>query len=91
MQFGIFTVGDVTISELRGKRLREQQTRIGMIFQRFNLLTSRTVAGNVAYPLEVAGWPRSRRSAWRPVPRSRPTSSPSGPGPRRRTTSRARG
>ncbi len=52
---GTITVGDVVISELRGKRLREQQTGIGMIFQRFNLLTSRTVAGNVAYPLEVVG------------------------------------
>ncbi|NLF05460.1 MAG: methionine ABC transporter ATP-binding protein, partial [Actinomycetales bacterium] len=26
------------------------------------LLSSRTVAGNVAYPLEVAGWPRARRA-----------------------------
>ncbi|WP_306231283.1 methionine ABC transporter ATP-binding protein [Agrococcus beijingensis] len=58
---GRITVGDVTISELRGKRLREQQTRIGMIFQRFNLLTSRTVAGNVAYPLEVIGVERAER------------------------------
>ncbi|SFR99304.1 D-methionine transport system ATP-binding protein [Agrococcus baldri] len=59
---GAITVGDVTISELRGKRLREQQTRIGMIFQRFNLLTSRTVAGNVAYPLEVIGVGRAERT-----------------------------
>ncbi|KAA6432217.1 ATP-binding cassette domain-containing protein [Agrococcus sediminis] len=58
---GRITVDDVPISELRGKRLREQQTGIGMIFQRFNLLTSRTVAGNVAYPLEVVGVPRAER------------------------------
>ncbi|SDS38621.1 methionine ABC transporter ATP-binding protein [Agrococcus carbonis] len=58
---GSITVGDVPISSLRGRRLREQQTRIGMIFQRFNLLTSRTVAGNVAYPLEVLGVPRAQR------------------------------
>ncbi|MCH1883833.1 ATP-binding cassette domain-containing protein [Agrococcus sp. ARC_14] len=58
---GSITVGDVQISGLRGKRLREQQTRIGMIFQRFNLLTSRTVAGNVAYPLEVIGVGRAER------------------------------
>jgi D-methionine transport system ATP-binding protein len=58
---GSITVGDVQISELRGKRLREQQTGIGMIFQRFNLLTSRTVAGNVAYPLEVTGVGRAER------------------------------
>ncbi|MGC5077916.1 methionine ABC transporter ATP-binding protein [Agrococcus sp. DT81.2] len=58
---GSITVGDVPISELRGKRLREQQTGIGMIFQRFNLLTSRTVAGNVAYPLEVIGVGKAER------------------------------
>ena len=58
---GSITVGDVPISELRGKRLREQQTGIGMIFQRFNLLTSRTVAGNVAYPLEVTGVGKAER------------------------------
>ncbi len=40
--------------------LRQTRQKIGMIFQHFNLLQSRTVAGNVAYPLEVAGWPRKR-------------------------------
>lgn len=34
---------------------------IGMIFQQFNLFTSRTVAGNVEYPLKQAGWPRDKR------------------------------
>ncbi|WP_072312951.1 methionine ABC transporter ATP-binding protein [Agrococcus sp. Marseille-P2731] len=58
---GTITVGDVDISALRGKALREQQTGIGMIFQRFNLLTSRTVAGNVAYPLEVTGVAKAER------------------------------
>ncbi|QPC45294.1 methionine ABC transporter ATP-binding protein [Kaustia mangrovi] len=33
---------------------------IGMIFQHFNLLSSRTVFGNVALPLELAGVPRAR-------------------------------
>ena len=32
-----------------------------MIFQQFNLLSSRTVAGNIAYPLKVAGWDRAKR------------------------------
>ncbi len=32
-----------------------------MIFQQFNLFTSRTVAANVAYPLKVAGWKKADR------------------------------
>ena len=35
--------------------LRNFRKNIGMIFQHFNLLQSRTVAGNIAYPLEIAG------------------------------------
>lgn len=36
---------------------------IGMIFQQFNLFTSRSVAGNVEYPLKRAGWPTAKRKA----------------------------
>lgn len=36
---------------------------IGMIFQQFNLFTSRTVAGNVEYPLIRAGWDKAKRKA----------------------------
>jgi len=36
-------------------RLREARRGIGMIFQHFNLLSSKTVAGNVAFPLKLAG------------------------------------
>ncbi|MCT1546202.1 MULTISPECIES: methionine ABC transporter ATP-binding protein [Kocuria] len=36
---------------------------IGMIFQQFNLFTSRTVAGNIEFPLKRAGWkPEDRRA-----------------------------
>jgi D-methionine transport system ATP-binding protein len=44
------------ISALSGRELRLAQRSIGMIFQHFNLLSSRTAAGNVALPLEIAGW-----------------------------------
>ncbi|ARW15525.1 methionine ABC transporter ATP-binding protein [Komagataeibacter europaeus] len=37
--------------------------RIGFVFQHFNLLGSRTVAGNISLPLEIAGVPRARRNA----------------------------
>lgn len=44
------------ISQLKGENLRQFRMKIGMIFQHFNLLSSRTVAGNIAYPLEIAGF-----------------------------------
>lgn len=43
------------IHQLKGADLRAFRQKIGMIFQHFNLLSSRTVAGNVAFPLEIAG------------------------------------
>jgi D-methionine transport system ATP-binding protein len=43
------------ITSLAPAALREERRRIGMIFQHFNLLSSRTVAGNIAFPLEIAG------------------------------------
>lgn len=48
------------ITALSPAELRVERQRIGMIFQHFNLFQSRTVAGNVAYPLEVAGWSKDR-------------------------------
>jgi D-methionine transport system ATP-binding protein len=43
------------ITKLSTHKLREARKEMGMIFQRFNLLKSRTVADNVAFPLEIAG------------------------------------
>ncbi|WP_454044842.1 methionine ABC transporter ATP-binding protein [Corynebacterium sp. Marseille-Q2516] len=37
------------------KQLRAIRRNVGMIFQQFNLFHSRTAAGNIAYPLELAG------------------------------------
>jgi D-methionine transport system ATP-binding protein len=47
------------ISRLTGRDLRLAQRSIGMIFQHFNLLSSRTAAQNIALPLEIAGWSRA--------------------------------
>jgi D-methionine transport system ATP-binding protein len=47
------------ISALRGQPLRLAQRSIGMIFQHFNLLSSRTAADNIALPLEIAGWSKA--------------------------------
>lgn len=43
------------LSQLKKCSIRRLRLRMGMIFQHFNLLSSRTVAGNIAYPLEIAG------------------------------------
>jgi D-methionine transport system ATP-binding protein len=56
-------VGDDEITALTERQLRSVRRGIGMIFQQFNLFRSRTVAGNVAYPLRVAGMPRAERDA----------------------------
>src|SRR5699024_2267590 len=42
------------LSVLSPNELRNERKKIGMIFQHFNLMRQRTVAGNVAYPLRGA-------------------------------------
>ena len=46
------------VDTLRGYSLLERRRKMGMIFQNFNLLSSRNVSGNIAYPLEIAGMSR---------------------------------
>ena len=58
---GTVTVNGHIISELKGKDLRKERQKIGMIFQHFNLLWSRTVLENVLFPLEIAGVPKVKR------------------------------
>lgn len=43
------------ISQLSPQVLRQKRMKIGMIFQHFNLLWSRTVKRNIELPLEIAG------------------------------------
>ncbi|MFF8644692.1 methionine ABC transporter ATP-binding protein [Streptomyces sp. NPDC015345] len=45
-----------------GKELRRARSRIGMVFQHFNLLSSRTVQDNVELPLEILGLSGQERS-----------------------------
>ncbi|MFE2986400.1 methionine ABC transporter ATP-binding protein [Streptomyces sp. NPDC059262] len=45
-----------------GKELREARSRIGMVFQHFNLLSSRTVQDNIELPLEILGKSGKERS-----------------------------
>ncbi len=55
---GTVTVAGQALTQLDAAALRAARREIGMIFQHFNLLSSRTVYDNVALPLELAGLSR---------------------------------
>jgi D-methionine transport system ATP-binding protein len=46
---------DERVDRLEGPELLERRRKMGMIFQNFNLFSSRNVMSNIAYPLEIAG------------------------------------
>ncbi|MFD5226796.1 methionine ABC transporter ATP-binding protein [Microbacterium sp. NPDC058342] len=56
---GRITVGDFEVTALSERALRGVRSGIGMIFQQFNLFSSKTVRANIAYPLKLAGWTSS--------------------------------
>ena len=60
------TSGDVIVNgrnmvTLSKRELRKERKKIGMIFQHFNLLSSRTVYENVAFPLELSNVPQGEQ------------------------------
>ncbi|WP_036293236.1 methionine ABC transporter ATP-binding protein [Methylosinus sp. PW1] len=60
--------GDVEIEGrsiigLSERELQPFRRRIGIVFQHFNLMSAKTVAGNIALPLEIEGQPRAARKA----------------------------
>ena len=60
------TSGEVIINgkdmtKLSTSELRAERRHIGMIFQHFNLLSSRTVYENIAFPLELYGTPKEEQ------------------------------
>ena len=56
---GSIWVNDVDITKLKGEGLRQARQKIAMIFQHFNLLWSRTVLENIAFPLEIKKMPKA--------------------------------
>ena len=52
---GSVEVDGQELTRMSAKELRQARKKIGMIFQHFNLMPSRTIFGNVAYPLRGSG------------------------------------
>ena len=57
---GTVEIAGEEMTTLSKSELREARKGIGMIFQHFNLLSSRTVADNIAFPLELSGWSKDQ-------------------------------
>lgn len=57
---GEVIVNGKDLIKLNTRDLRLERQKIGMIFQHFNLLSSRNVFGNVAFALEIAKWDKTK-------------------------------
>lgn len=60
---GEVLIDGAALSGMKAASLRGLRRRIGMIFQSFGLLANRSVAANIALPLELAGTPKGERDA----------------------------
>ena len=59
---GELLLDDTNIVGMSEKKLRSIRRNIGMIFQQFNLMNSRTAAGNIEYPLQLQGVGKQERA-----------------------------
>lgn len=59
---GNVVINGKDLTKLSKSQLREERKKIGMIFQHFNLLSNRTVAENISFPLELSNVPKSERT-----------------------------
>ena len=57
---GEILVEGKNILEFNNIELQEYRKKTGMIFQHFNLMSSRSVEGNIAFALEVANYPKDK-------------------------------
>lgn len=60
---GEIIVDGIDVAKLNSRDLRAFRSRFGMVFQDYNLFMQRTVARNIAFPLEIAGVPAVQREA----------------------------
>ena len=54
---------DVRVDNLPEKEIIERRRHLGMIFQNFNLFSSRTAGANIAYPMEICKYPKDQIKA----------------------------
>lgn len=58
---GQIIINDKDFTALNSSELRQERTNIGMIFQHFNLLQTKTVAQNIEMPLKLLGVSKTER------------------------------
>lgn len=58
---GTVTINETELTGLNSKALREERKKIGMIFQHFNLMNSRTIFDNVDFSLKYSGKSKQAR------------------------------
>ena len=58
---GQVIINGTDFTALDAKSLRQERTQIGMIFQHFNLLQTKTVAANIEMPMKLLGWSKAER------------------------------
>ncbi|HML36556.1 MAG TPA: ATP-binding cassette domain-containing protein [Bacillota bacterium] len=58
---GSILIDGQDVTSLEGRALLTLRRKIGMVFQKFNLLMQRTIRDNVAFPLEIAGVEEKQR------------------------------
>ena len=58
---GKITIDGVDMTTLKGKEKLRLRRQIGTIFQGYHLLMQRTVAGNLSFPMELAGISKEKR------------------------------
>ena len=58
---GQVIVNQTDFTALDARALRQERANIGMIFQHFNLLQTKTVAANIEMPMKLLGWSKAER------------------------------
>lgn len=58
---GRIIINGTDFTALDAKALRQERASIGMIFQHFNLMQTKTVAANIEMPMKLLGWNKAER------------------------------